>query len=71
LENHIKELELYKKIRDYLGTGNLSIGSVRPNRENQSITVSLEINKIKELIYIIIPIMTGRLKTLKLLDFNM
>ena len=71
LENHIKELELYNKIRDYLGTGNLSIGSVRPNRENHSITVSLEINKIKELMYIIIPIMAGRLKTLKLLDFNM
>lgn len=71
LENHIKELELYNKIRAYLGTGNLSIGSTRPGREHQGITVNLEVNSIKELKNIIIPIMRGRLKTLKLSDFMM
>lgn len=71
LENHIKELELYNRIRKYLGTGNMSIGSVRPGRENHNITVTLEVNSIKELKNIIIPIMHGRLKSLKLLDFNM
>lgn len=71
MKNHIKELELYNKIIESLGTGNISIGSVRPGREHQSITVSLEVNSIKELKYIIIPIMHDRLKTLKFLDFNM
>lgn len=71
LENHIKELELYNKIKDYLATGNLTIGFVRPGREHRSVTVSLEVNKIKQLKEIIIPIMHHRLKTIKRMDFKM
>lgn len=71
LENHIKELELYNKIKEYLGTGNMTISSVRPGREHQNKTVSLEVNSIKELKYIIIPLMNDKLRTLKLLDFKM
>jgi hypothetical protein len=71
LENHIKEFELYNKIRDFLGTGNISKGSPRPGREHQNTTISLEVNKVRELKDIIIPIMYNKLKTLKLTDFNM
>jgi len=71
LENHIKEYILYNKIREFLGTGNISTGSPRLGREHQNITVSLEVNKVRELRDIIIPIMYNRLKTLKLTDFNM
>lgn len=48
-ENHIKELKLIEKIKDYLGTGSL-VTKVRKFRGlNENPTVVLEINKINSL----------------------
>nr|YP_009254016.1 hypothetical protein [Hypomyces aurantius]ANC62701.1 hypothetical protein [Hypomyces aurantius] len=70
LENHIKELELYNKIRDFLSTGRVLYTSTR---ENRNPTVVLEINKILELKENLIPLMSHDnsviLKTLKSKDF--
>lgn len=46
LENHIKELELYNKIRDFLNLGRVIYTS---NRTDKNPTIVLEINKILEL----------------------
>ena len=73
LENHVKELELYKKIVQFIGVGNLNIHSIRQNRPNSNPVIILEINKIKQLINNLIPLMydnnTITLKTLKKEDF--
>ncbi len=75
LENHIKELELYNKIKEFLSLGNLILTSQRIDRVNSSPTVVLEVNRIKELIEVLIPLMydndTIILKSLKCKDFSM
>ncbi|GAA4910315.1 hypothetical protein GCM10023405_35470 [Streptomonospora salina] len=87
LENHIKELELYNKIREFLKVGNVllttpsfgpsgrKVPSGRVYRENSNPTVVLEINKIKELRDILIPLMFNKdcllLQTLKAKDFTL
>ena len=45
LENHIKELELYNKIKEFLNLGNLRLTSQRTDRVNCSPLVVLEVNK--------------------------
>lgn len=69
LENHIKELELYNKIRDLLNTGKILYTSSRIERNP---TIILEINKITELKENLIPLMyydyNVILKTLKSKD---
>jgi hypothetical protein len=73
LENHIKELELYNKIKEFINVGNLMLTSQRIDKVNSSPTVVLEVNKIKELIEVIIPLMQDSdgiiLKSLKSKDF--
>ena len=75
LENHIKELELYNKIKEFLNLGNLRLTSQRTDRVNCSPLVVLEVNRIKELIEVLIPLMydsdTIILKSLKSKDFSL
>lgn len=75
LENHVKELELYNKIKEFLNVGNIIITSKRIDRDNSNPTIVLEVNKIKELKDILIPLMFDKgtilLKTLKSNDFFM
>jgi cytochrome c oxidase subunit 3 len=54
-ENHIKELELFYKIREYLKSGNLTIKS-RNDRPNHNKVVVLEFNQITVLKTLIIPL---------------
>jgi hypothetical protein len=70
LKNHIKELELYNKIREFFNTGNVLLTTPREYRVNSNPTIALEINKINELRDIFIPLMFNDnkevlLKTLK------
>ena len=73
LENHVKELELYNKIREFIGVGNVLLTTPRVYREDSHPTIVFEINKIKLLINILIPLMYEDnnllLKTLKSQDF--
>ena len=73
LENHIRELELYRNIRNFLGKGNLLMGKVRKDRPNSNPVIILEVNKIQELKDVLIPLMYDNndiiLKTLKNKDF--
>ena len=73
LENHVKELELFNKIKEFLNVGNIMLTSKRIDRDNSNPTIVLEVNKIKELKDILIPLMydngTILLKTLKYKDF--
>jgi len=73
LENHIKELDLYKKINEFLNVGNIYIASHRIDRVNSNPTIVLEVNKIKELNEVLIPLMYDNdsilLKSLKSNDF--
>jgi hypothetical protein len=46
LENHVKELELFYKIQDYLTSGNLIITKARKSRLSYSPTVILQFNVI-------------------------
>jgi cytochrome c oxidase subunit 3 len=75
VENHYKELELYNKIKEYLTVGNVILTSARVDRVNDNPTIVLEINKIKELQDILIPLMCINdsilLKTLKSKDFSL
>jgi hypothetical protein len=81
LENHIKELELYNKIKDFLKTGNVLLTTPREYRVNSNPTIVLEINKINDLRNILIPLMYDDkkegcsvcilLKTLKKKDFSL
>jgi len=72
LENHIKELELYNKIKEFLNIGNM-LTSQRINRVDSNPTIVLEVNRIKELKEVLIPLIydndTILLKTLKSEDF--
>ena len=47
LENHIRELELYNKIKEFITTGNVLLTTPRIYRVNSNPTVVLEINKVK------------------------
>lgn len=74
LENHIKELELYNKIKEFFGVGNTLLTTPRVYRANSNPTIVLEINKINELRDILIPLIYNKencilLKTLKAQDF--
>lgn len=55
-ENHIKELELFNKLKEYFKAGNLSITKPRKNRIASNPTCILEINDIHILKHQIIPI---------------
>lgn len=70
LENHIKELELYNKIREFLNTGRVLYTL---EREDKNPTIILELNKIQDLKGNLIPLMYHDdhviLKTLKHKDF--
>ncbi len=49
-ENHIKELELFKRIKEFLNIeSNINITKARNNRPNANITVVLDINDIVSL----------------------
>ena len=73
LENHIKELELFNKMKEFLNVGNTILTSHRIDRVNSNPTIVLEVNKIKELKEVLIPLMydndTILLKSLKSNDF--
>jgi len=68
LENHVKELELFNKIKEFLNVGNM-LTSQRIDRFNSNPTIVLEVNRIKELKEVLIPLIydndTILLKTLK------
>jgi hypothetical protein len=72
-ENHIKELELFNRIKDFLNiSNNLSITKPRLDRSNSNATVSLDITDIHILKKSIVPGYSkdGILKTKKFKDFN-
>nr|QCW06920.1 hypothetical protein [Drechslerella brochopaga] len=75
LKNHFKELELYNKIKEFLGVEKIIYSLERIERENSSRpTIILEINKIKDIKEKLIPLMYDDnynliLKTLKSEDF--
>ena len=75
LENHIRELGLYNKIKEFITTGNVLLTKPRVYRDNSNPTIVLEINKIKELRDILIPLIYDKnnnnilLKSLKSNDF--
>jgi len=73
LENHIKELELYNKIKEFFNVGNVLLSSPRVDRVNSNPTIILEINKVQELRKNLIPLLYDNdyilLKTLKAQDF--
>ena len=56
LENHVKELELFRRIKEYFNSGNLLIVPPRKNRLNQSSMVVLEINNVHVLKNFILPL---------------
>ena len=73
LENHVKELELYNKIKEYISAGNVILTTPKVYKVDSNPTIILEINKIKSLIDILIPLMYHEknllLKTFKSRDF--
>ncbi len=73
LENHVKELELYNKIKEFFNVGNVLITLPRVDRINSNPTIVLEINKVQELRETLIPLLYDNdsilLKTLKAQDF--
>uniref|UniRef100_UPI0023EFFD51 homing endonuclease n=1 Tax=Leptographium wingfieldii TaxID=155675 RepID=UPI0023EFFD51 len=75
LENHIKESELYHKIKEFMGTDKLIYSSDRSDKRVESNpTIILEINKVKYIKEILIPLMYDSnnkllLKTLKSKNF--
>jgi len=83
LENHIKELELYNKIKEFFSVGNVLLTSPREYRVDSNPTIVLEINKVQELRENLIPLLydneeaayfvqrpSNLLKTLKAQDFS-
>lgn len=50
LESHIIELELYNKIKEFLGVGKLVYTMPLAIRKNRNPTIVLEVNKVKELL---------------------
>lgn len=75
LENHIKELELYNKLREFFNAGNVILTTPRVDRVNSNPTIVLEINKIREIRDNLIPLLYNNenmlLKTLKAEDFSL
>lgn len=76
LENHVKEIELYNKIREFLKTGNVLLTKPREYTVNSNITIVLEINKVNELRDIFTYLIFDDnkevlLKTLKSKDFSL
>nr|YP_010846157.1 LAGLIDADG homing endonuclease [Cyathus stercoreus]WEV87344.1 LAGLIDADG homing endonuclease [Cyathus stercoreus] len=72
-ENHIKELELFKRIKSYLNSNtNIIITKPRINRPNANITITLDITNIQFLKNHISNLYSkpGILKSKKLKDFN-
>jgi hypothetical protein len=58
-ENHVKELKLFEKIKEYLDAGNLNITQPRKDIANSNPMVVLEINKIHVLKNVIIPLLAS------------
>ena len=75
LENHIKELELYNKIKEFLNVGNVLFTLPRVDRVNSNPTIVLEINKVRDIREDLIPLLYDNedilLKTLKAQDFSL
>lgn len=75
IENHIREFELYQKMREFIGIGNITLAPSRVDKLNSNPTIVLEINKINDLIKVFIPLIYNKgnilLKTLKVEDFNL
>jgi hypothetical protein len=77
LENHIKELELYNKIKEFLNVGNVffTASPSRVDRVNSNPTIVLEINKVRDIRENLIPLLYDNedilLKTLKAQDFSL
>lgn len=75
LENHIKELELYNKILAFINVGKVLFTLPRENRVNSNPTIVLEINNVREVREILIPLIYDNnrilLNTLKAKDFNL
>ena len=78
LENHVKELELYNKIKEFLALHNIQANVVltmpRVYNIHSNATIVLEVNKIGHLISYLIPLIMEQdkppiLKTLKSQDF--
>jgi hypothetical protein len=72
-ENHIKELNLFERIKDLFNIrSNFIFNKPRLNRPNSNATVSLDITNIQILKNKIVPIFSksGILKSKKLKDFN-
>lgn len=73
LENHIKELELYNKIKEFIKAVNVLLVSPRVGIINSNPSIVLEINKIKNLRKNLIPLLyndNNILKTLKILYYG-
>lgn len=75
LENHIKELELYNKIREFFNVGNVLFTLPRVDRVNSNPTVVLEINKVQEIRDNLLPLLYDNysilFKTLKAQDLGL
>lgn len=75
IENHVREFELYQKMREFIGTGNIRLTPSRIDKINSNPTIVLEINQINDLIKVFIPLIYNKgnilLKTLKLEDFKL
>lgn len=75
LENHVRELELYNKIKEFFNVGNVLLSSPRVDRVNSNPTIILEINKVQEIRKNLIPLLYDNdyilLKTLKAQDFSL
>jgi group I intron endonuclease len=75
LESHIIELELYNKIKEFIGVGKLVYTMPLANRKNINPTIVLEVNKVKELLDVLIPLIYKDnlvlLKSLKSIDFSL
>lgn len=73
MENHIKELELYNKIKAFVNVGNVLYTSTRVDKVNSSPTIVFEIHKVQDLRENLIPLIYENncilLKTLKAQDF--
>lgn len=75
LENHVREWELYSKIKEFFNVGNVLLSLPRVDRVNSNSTIILEINKVQELRIKLIPLLYDNdsilLRTLKAQDFSL
>jgi hypothetical protein len=73
-DNHLRELELFKRIKEYFNfsSGNLNIIQPRKNRPNSNSMVTFEIREINVLKKVILPLFSkpNILQSKKLKDFN-